>query len=301
MARKTLLIVLMACLCAVARAQDNDTSHGAAQPTVLFYRTSQGAGATASVRAGRPDRAPVQGAPYSAQMTTEAIQTLADGNRIVEKATGFVARDSLGRTRQQMELPAIGHLSAVNLPQIVFIQDPVAQMAYTLNLSDKTAHRTTGLPSAIAGPGPLGSGDPAGPSVPVVVARGGIGAGGPLPPTKDVMFFVRRPFAGEQGQTSVIDLGSQVIEGVVASGTRTTLTIPAGQIGNDDAINVVTEVWMSPELKVIVSSRWSDPRTGVRTFQLTNLQRGEPDASLFVVPSDFTMIDGRQPIVYAPR
>jgi hypothetical protein len=300
MTSKTLLIVLMACPCGVVHAQDNDVSHGAAQPTVLFYRTSQGTGTT--VGAGPQDRAPVQGAPYSAQMMTESIQTLADGNRIVEKATGFVARDSLGRTRQQMELPAIGHLSAVNLPQIVLIQDPVAQAAYTLNLTEKTAHRTAGLPPAIAGSGPLGSGDGAGPGAPIVIARGGIGPGGPLPPpAKDVFFFKRQLFAGEQGQTTVIDLGSQVIEGVLARGTRTTLTIPPGQIGNDNAINIVTEAWMSPDLRVIVSSRSSDPRTGVRNFQLTNLQRAEPDASLFVVPSDFAMIDGPQTIVYGPR
>src|SRR5579883_528267 len=73
----------------------------------------------------------VQGAPYSATMTNESVQTLADGNRIVQSTSGNIARDSQGRTRRDMDLPAIGNLSAANAPHLVFIQDPVAQTSYT--------------------------------------------------------------------------------------------------------------------------------------------------------------------------
>jgi hypothetical protein len=46
---------------------------------------------------------------------------------------------------------------------------------------------------------------------------------------------------------------------VVANGTRTTLAIPTGQIGNEKPISVVTEVWTSPDLKAIVYSKRHDP------------------------------------------
>jgi hypothetical protein len=36
----------------------------------------------------------------------------------------------------------------------------------------------------------------------------------------------------------------------------------------------------------------SDPRTGDNVFQLTNIVRAEPDASLFQVPPDYTMKEG---------
>ena len=94
------------------------------------------------------------------------------------------------------------------------------------------------------------------------------------------------------------DLGSKTMEGVTVTGTRTTRTIPAGQIGNDRPLSIVTEVWTSPELKTIIYSKRSDPRMGDQTFQLTNIVRAEPDPSLFTVPSDFKIQDSPGPIVY---
>jgi len=102
----------------------------------------------------------------------------------------------------------------------------------------------------------------------------------------------------EQGEVSSEDLGSQTMEGVLVTGTRTTRTIPAGQIGNDKPISIVTEVWTSPELKTVVYSKRTDPRMGEQTFKLTNIMRAEPDPTLFTVPSDFNVIDGAEPIVY---
>ena len=96
----------------------------------------------------------------------------------------------------------------------------------------------------------------------------------------------------EQSEGNTESLGSQTIEGVVANGVRTTRTIPAGQVGNDRPISIVTEVWTSPDLKTIVSSKRNDPRMGEQTFRLTNIVRAEPDPSLFTVPADFKMING---------
>ena len=103
---------------------------------------------------------------------------------------------------------------------------------------------------------------------------------------------------GEEGQVSTEDLGTQTMEGLLVAGVRTTHTIPAGEIGNEKPITVVTEVWTSPDLKTIVYSKRSDPRMGEQTFKLTNIVRGEPDASLFRVPPDFKLTDGPQNFIY---
>src|SRR5262245_29386604 len=42
----------------------------------------------------------VKGAPYSAEATTELIQTFTDGNRIIRRTSAFLYRDSRGRTRR---------------------------------------------------------------------------------------------------------------------------------------------------------------------------------------------------------
>ena len=88
------------------------------------------------------------------------------------------------------------------------------------------------------------------------------------------------------------------MEGVLVTGTRTTHTIPAGQIGNEQPLDIVTEVWFSPDLKTVVYSKRRDPRIGEQTFRLANIVRAEPDPSLFTVPPDFRVVDGPKPIIY---
>src|SRR6266851_9468698 len=88
-------------------------------------------------------------------------------------------------------------------------------------------------------------------------------------------------------------LGTQTIEGVNAEGTRTARTIPAGEMGNEKPITIVSERWYSTDLQMDVRSAHSDPRFGDTTYTLTNIQRSEPDASLFVVPSDYTVKQGK--------
>src|SRR5882672_10308515 len=93
--------------------------------------------------------------------------------------------------------------------------------------------------------------------------------------------------AGPTGQGVTTALGSKEFDRIRADGSRTTWTIPAGKIGNEKPIDVVSERWYSPELLLVVSSRYFDPRRGETTYRLTGLKRGEPDASLFQVPADF--------------
>ena len=87
-------------------------------------------------------------------------------------------------------------------------------------------------------------------------------------------------------------LGKTFIEGVQADGTRTTTTIPAGEIGNERPINIVDERWYSPDLQMTISTKHSDPRSGETNFSLKNINRSSPPPYLFEVPSDYTVNAG---------
>jgi hypothetical protein len=220
----------------------------------------------------------VKGAPYSAESVTEMTQTLADGNRIVRTTRGSVARDGEGRTRREQALGALGPLMAEKAPRAVFVNDPVAGVHYVLEPDEKIARK---MPAP-----PMFKGDPA---------------------VQHVMRFQKRvvvngaevenveeervgPGEGEQPKSE--SLGEKTIEGVTAEGTRTVITIPAGRIGNERPLQIVSERWFSPQLQAVVMSSHQDPRFGETVFRLTNISRDEPDASLFTVPADYTVKEG---------
>jgi TonB family protein len=93
--------------------------------------------------------------------------------------------------------------------------------------------------------------------------------------------------------TNTERLAKQIIDGLECEGTRTVATMPAGAIGNERPIETVTETWYSPELQVMILSKRSDPRFGESTYRVTNIVRSEPESSLFQIPSEYTIIDGR--------
>ncbi len=199
---------------------------------------------------------PVIGAPYSAHISVDHTQTLADGNHIEHKASGMVYRDSQGRTRREMTLPAIGPLAAASgSRQVVFINDPVAGVQYVLHPDKKTAEK---LPRR--------------------------GNGGDT-----VRSRIRHRLESATANTET--LGTETIAGLQAQGTRTSETIPAGQIGNEKPIEIQSERWNSPDLHVDVMTKRSDPRMGTSVFQLSDITRTEPAAALFEVPSDYTVKD----------
>jgi hypothetical protein len=109
------------------------------------------------------------------------------------------------------------------------------------------------------------------------------------PNAPDGMTFMR---SSSKHEAKTEKLDARQFDGVTAEGSRTTVTIPAGEIGNEQPIQIVDERWYSPELQVVVMTRHSDPRFGETTYRLTGIQRGEPSASLFQVPSDYTVKEG---------
>lgn len=237
----------------------------------------------------------VTGAPYSAEAVTESIQVLSDGNRIVRKSSSNVYRDSQGRTRHETTLGKVGSLSAGEPRQSIFINDPVAGVNYILHPSDHSARKIH------TGPGGFKDGARFEIRVPAPAGEGhGVGKGhgvdvewhssnvvvGPVGPGFGAMAAGGRALKLESRTEA---LGKQTIEGVEAEGKRSVATIPAGEIGNELPIEIVTETWFSPELKTVVMRRHHDPRHGETIYRLSNINRTEPSASLFQVPSDYSI------------
>jgi len=207
----------------------------------------------------------VTGAPYTATAVTETKQTLADGNAIDRKVQSTVYRDSQGRTRRDTTFTGAGPLTTSGQPRsLVMIHDPVAGTAYVLHPDKKTAEQLPSRPYGAKNTGNMQN-----------------------------KFEARIQEEIANGTLKKEDLGTQTINGIPAQGTRYTRTIPAGQMGNASAILIVTEQWYSTDLQVIVKSTRSDPRFGQTTYTLTNIQRTEPAASLFVVSSDYTVTQAK--------
>jgi len=225
---------------------------------------------------GMPGRV-VTNAPFSADIVTDTTQTLANGNRIHRTTTTHVYRDSAGRTRREQDLSNLNVSSSSTAPQVVFINDPVAGVNYALSPSKKTATR-----SASMRPRPNG------------------GQGNNSGNGRGAMARVRQ---GRQNNPNVVteDLGTQMVQGVQANGRRMTMTIPAGQIGNDQALQIVNETWFSPDLQMVVLSKRSDPRSGDTVVSYTNLNRSEPSSTLFQVPADYSVSDAPHVRMGQPR
>jgi hypothetical protein len=246
----------------------------------------------------------VKNAPYSAEAVTEITQRLADGNRISNKTTANVYRDSEGRTRREEKLGTVGPWASTAEPmQTIFINDPVTNTHMVLDTRNKLARKMPSPKIMMGGtPGQaIGvTGSMVGSSAGMVAAsRTSIarhvtvrqGEGGP-----DVLIqgsTMPMPLVKDLSKDSRTEsLGSEMIEGVRADGTRTTMTIPAGAVGNDLPIQIVSERWYSPELQTVVMTKRSDPRMGETVYRLSNLNRADPPRSLFEAPSDYTVEDG---------
>lgn len=238
----------------------------------------------------------VKGAPYSADAVTETVQVLPDGNRITRKNSSAVYRDSQGRTRRETTIEAIGPWPAEgNPPQTITISDPVSGVTYLLNSRTKEARKVTVFSKAVPGPGALRG-----------VIGGKIGSSSGEVRTLEVTAeaspgeaMVVHSTEGaavkkgtREGERKTESLGRRNIEGVDADGTRTTMTIAAGEIGNELPIEIVSDRWYSPELQTVVLSERNDPRFGKTTYRLTRINRSEPPASLFQLPPDYTIKEG---------
>jgi hypothetical protein len=304
---KVVLGAMMIGVCSVAALAQGET-RAVAQPKVI----AELAAAAAAVK----------GQPFSAEAVSESVQTLQDGNRIVQSSTSKIYRNSDGKVRREMTGGSGGMTFFNTFETGVSIAEPSGNRIL-IDPSEKTARTFTVIsPEAVkvrgseltdeqrkavekmqtfkvtvdGAPGneekravevvrgtAVMSGTPAtaaiAPMAPLPPMAGGFGGG-----------FVYSTGDHQRWETKSEDLGTQNIEGLTCEGTRRTTTIPAGAIGNDRPIEMVYERWYSKDLQMVVSSKHSDPRFGEQTYTLKNINRSEPDPSLFTVPQGFKVI-----------
>lgn len=202
----------------------------------------------------------VTNAPFTATVTRETVQVLSNGTKVDQKASGTIARDGVGRTRQEMTFSNIGPLAASGEgTQIAFIRDPAAGKNYILNETKKTV---------------------------MTMNR---------PQMNDDGERMERGKQNREENANVqtTSLGTKTIDGLTVEGTQTTRTIPAGRIGNDKPIVITRVEWYSQDLQMVVSSTRTDPRFGTTTYELTNINRSEPPQTMFTVPQDYTAAPSR--------
>jgi hypothetical protein len=267
------LAVCVALLGVVSRAQDD--------PAVLKKKMAEVQAQINEVKVlgGAMINGPtVKAAPYSAQAVNEMVQTLADGNHIKSSSSSMLYRDSQGRERREETMK--GAVSGI------FITDPVDGVSYMLMPGTKEARKTPQRAVNFSVRGGAGAGRGGQMTTETRSFSFSTGGGG-----QETFVFSNSEVNFSKANTKVEHLGTQTIEGVSAEGTRTTVTIPEGQIGNELPIVTVSERWYSPELQVTVMSTRSDPRTGTTTYKLTNINRSEPSPAMFQVPADYTVHD----------
>jgi hypothetical protein len=238
----------------------------------------------------------VPGSPFSGTQERRTVQTLGDGTVLETSEVSTLYRDTDGRTR--VETTQQGKT-------FITITDPVAHTTVRLDPANKIARKLTmpGFGTGVGGYAAAGT-----PAADKLAAEAGLTAGrrGAVASTagvadvqsKAALDDLQKTMAEMQARqeattrTATEDLGMLHQNGVPAQGTRTTLTIPVGQIGNNREIKVVNERWYSQELQMVVKSVNSDPRFGTTTYEMRNISRSNPDSSLFQIPSDYTIQEG---------
>lgn len=260
-----------------------------------------------------------KGAAYSADSITETTQVLQDGNRIKNTNRSKFARDSEGRTRRESNIQMLGPLGRTEEPVVsVFINDPVAKVQYTLDSLAKVALKSKAggsMSFRIKSDLRQGIREEMVKRIREEVVTGRKVEGGSAPniviehkvlgPAKDVAsgqitqtIELRGP-----GQMKSENLGTRMIEGVNAKGTKMTMIIPAGEVGNERPIEVVTENWFSEEINAMVLTKHNDPRMGETVTKLENIKLGAPPKSLFEPPVDYKVeevTNMRMPMATSP-
>ena len=286
MIRGFMLSGLAVCLCA---------TFAAGQTAVAVPATSSAGGGTFTTSTVQYNTPAITGAPYSAEQVQERVQTLADGTHITQNyAVQRTWRDSQGRTRTERTMGSPIGPNAFQPPVIIEIRDPAASSVYILDTQAKVAHRIALQPM----PGRMSTG--VGWSLAGVMGTNGATTTASAPRTAPVAtgtaitapLATPRPISdANRPQSSHESLGTQVIEGVLAQGTRMITVYPVGYQGNDRPITVTSESWYSPDLRATVLTKTSDPRSGDSTMKLTHVSLADPDPLLFMPPADYSIVE----------
>jgi hypothetical protein len=195
-------------------------------------------------------------APFTATVNTEWVRVLPDGSRITLVNHRLIARDSAGRIFQGRCMLVPRNGKQQSFVNQTEITDPILKQQYICIPSENTCQLEFRQPLQTA----------------------------------------VQPLGGTNKINPVIQsIGTRTIGGVEAIGTRETIVVPAGEIGNESPINTSREFWFSPKLGLNLISVRDDPRFGTQRFELSDIMIGEPDAKLLSPAEGSRIIDLRNP------
>jgi hypothetical protein len=271
---------------------------------------------------------PAAGKPLVAEFVTEHHQSFTDGNHISRSTASVIYRDTMGRIRRESQLSVPGLPASVATNRFVTIVDHRLGYGWVLNTHERVAHRYAldrPAPSYMARLNAQGSGSSLHPpelkdgapaaaeganwrgehrsamhpvltdlSAPPPPPGGAPDTGNP----PDEMGFsgaptmrIDSPFHAVPNRVRTENLGEEMILGYRSRGTRFITTVPAGEVGNDLPIEIVSEQWFSPELEMVLRSAHRDPWGGEFSTRVTRIRRAPQPASLFEVPTAYKVID----------
>lgn len=200
---------------------------------------------------------PLTGQPFHGRSTTEWTRTLEDGSVVTTHLFAMVARDSQGRIYREGR-----NFVPVNSDQEpkrfrFFIFDPVTHTRTLCLVASHSCEVTSYFASTSFKLMPVG------------------------------------PFDDGKRTLARESLGNDVMDGINVVGTRETVTINAGVVGNSQALSITREFWYSPELQVNLAVTRKDPREGTQVIRLHEITRSEPDPNMFKVPQGYVVHDVR--------
>lgn len=193
---------------------------------------------------------PAARTPFTATVEFETTQTLSDGSVVTHRSTSFVARDSKGRTRNELRssMDAGTGLQPETLQVILY--DPETKLRTTLSPRTRTAAQVyVSDLEAVTGPMPR--------------AGGG---------TKS-----------KRGAT-VEEVGIDYMNGLEVKHYR------ESRSDSDDETQTVYDYWYSQELKANLRTTRTDSRTGTLLTRLKDIQRTEPKNTLFEIPAGYRLL-----------
>ena len=248
----------------------------------------------------------VKNAPFSADVITQYDRTLDNGGHIHRESRGKIYRDSQGRMRTESQASAVQSVS--DKSERITINDPLQQIIVYLNPRNKTAtilhfggvgptaptsakqkkpKQKSKITIGVIGGGPADDlGKP-----PVPSGQASAPSNASIPTPGETTSSMDATIFSNSAGTTVVPLGTKTIEGVSATGTRTTRTINAGTMGNDRPIVSICDSWVSSDLKVTVLTETDDGQSGRSKMKLANIVRSEPNAALFQIPADYKVIE----------
>ena len=196
----------------------------------------------------------VRGLPFSAKVELETVSQLQDGTQIRHKTYNLDARDSAGRTHNEMRNWITAEGEEPTLTRVELYDPATSTRTDLFPLTKLARQRAVGVAAQAT------------------------------------------PAAGTaKSETTREEIGTDTMEGLSVKGVRATQTYATGALGNDRPLTIVTEYWYAAELRINLLTKRTDPRFGVQTVRVTELQRKEPDAALFAIGGEYRVVNESGP------